>query len=255
VKSNILFQAVEKARAADIAIVFVGQTTSFAGEGAPKGYFDISKQSSLIKSIYEVNPNTIVVMQTVSPAEIEDWAFNIPAIIEAGIPRQESGAQIAQVLFGLINPAAKLPYTWVMNENQNFETRFPFGHGLSYTTFGIGKLMMRRNRDGSGWVSTVEIKNVGSREGTEVLQLYIVPPERKKHRTDKKLSAYKSVHLYPGQKKIVSIPVPYEAFGYIDEEAGEWRVDPGLYKILVGTSEEDIKLQKIIEIKESHLNP
>ena len=254
VKSNMLFQALEKAQMADVAIVFAGQTTSFKKEGDTEGYCNIQSQSGLIQSVNEVNPNTIVVMQTNSPADIEDWAFNIPAIIQAGIPMTESGTEIAEVLFGKKNPDAKMPFQWVMNKNQNYEIRYPFGHGLTYTTFGIGKLMMRRDRNGSGWIASVEIKNVGTREGAEVLQVYMTPPERKNQKSEKELKAFKIVNLLPGQKKIVSISIPYEAFRYFDEGADEWTIDPGLYDILVGTSKEEIKLQKTIEIKESHLN-
>jgi beta-glucosidase len=246
--------AVEKARKADVAIVFVGQTTERKSEGSGDGYFIIPNQSRLIQAVNEVNPNTIVVMQTGFAADIEDWAFDVPVIIQAGIPKEESSTKIAEVLFGQFNPNGKLPFRWAMNENQNFATRYPYGHGLSYTTFGIGKLMMRRNRDGSGWIATVEVKNVGSRIGTEVLQLYVGFPDRKISMPEKELKAFEKVSLLPGQKKTVSIPIPYKAFKYYNAEKESWSIDPGLYEILVGVSAEEIKLRKTIEIKEIHLN-
>ncbi|MEN8225991.1 MAG: glycoside hydrolase family 3 C-terminal domain-containing protein, partial [Bacteroidota bacterium] len=240
-------EAVAKARWADVAIVFVGQANSFNGDGDVLRNRDIQNQSRLIRAVYEANPNTIVVLQTASAVDIEDWAFDIPAIIQAWTPKQESGAAIADVLFGNIDPSGKLPFRWTMNENQNFMTRFPFGHGLSYTTIGIGKLMMRRNQDGSGWTATVETKNMGSRTGTEFLHVYVNHHERKTSMTERQLKAFRRVKLQAGQKKIVSIQLPYEAFSSLSKEMNTWNIDPGLYDILVGTSAEDIKLRKTIE--------
>ncbi|MCK5338478.1 MAG: glycoside hydrolase family 3 C-terminal domain-containing protein, partial [Bacteroidales bacterium] len=243
--------AVEKAKRADVAIVFIGQPVS---DGNARQYCNIPNQSRLIRAVYEANPNTIVVLQTVSAVDIEDWAFDIPTIIQAWTPKQESGTAIAEVLFGQINPDGKLPFTWAMNENQNFDSRFPFGHGLSYTTFGIGKLMMNRSRDGSGWTATVEIRNVGDRAGTETLQLYVRNPESDAGVAEKDLKAFKMVTLFPGQKKTVAISVPYSSFEYYDVESSSRTIDPGKYKILIGTSAEDIKLIKTIVLRQEHID-
>jgi beta-glucosidase len=139
-----------------------------------------------------------------------------------------------------------------MNENQNFATRFPFGYGLTYTTFGIGKLLTMRKRDGTGWTATVEIRNVGDRAGTETLQVYIQHPEKPMEK--RSLKAFKQVFLLPEQKKTVAIHIPYSAFEYLDADTQKWVIDPGMYNIMIGTSAEDIKLQKIIEIKNEHIN-
>ena len=185
--------------------------------------------------------------------DIEEWAFKVPAIIQAWAPTDESSVKIARVIFGDSNPGGKMPFRWTMNKNQNFNTRYSYGHGLSYTTFGIGKLLTRRNRDGSGWIATVEVKNVGSRTGTEILQLYVIDPNGNSN-NENDLKAFKGVTLKPGEKKIVSINVPYEAFTYYSPEKKEWIIDPGLYEVMVGISAEEIKLRKTIEIKKSHLN-
>ncbi len=248
---NMIAEAVEKARRADVAIVFIGQPVS---EGNIRQYYNIPNQSRLIRAVYEANPNTIVVLQTVSAVDIEEWAFDVPSIIQAWIPKQESGTVIAEVLFGQINPGGKMPFTWTMNENQNFDARFPFGHGLSYTTFGIGKLMMKRNRNGSGWIATVEIRNVGDRAGTETLQLYVRNPESDAWKAEEELKAFKKVTLFPGQKKTVAIAVPYSSFEYYDVESENRTIDAGRYEILIGTSAEDIKLIKTIELKQEHID-
>jgi len=250
--SNMIYEAVEKAKRADVAIVFVGQTTCFEDKGTNGSYYLIPNQSRLIQAVYEANPNTVVVMQTASALDIEDWAFNIPAIIQAWSPGERSSQTIANVIFGDKDPAGKLPFRWVMNWNQNFSTRYPYGHGLSYATIGIGKLMMRKNHDGSGWTATIETKNVGSRMGAEVLQLYIADQVRMK-KTDG-LKAFKKVSLRPGQKNTVGIQIPYEAFETYNSKDEKWTLDPGRYEIMVGISAEEIKLRKTIEIKEIHLN-
>lgn len=281
----MIARAVEKASLADVAIVFVGLTDRFESVGFDRDYWGIPNQSKLIEAVLEVNPNTIVVIQTGSSVDIEDWAFDVPAILQAWYPGQEGGTAIAKVLFGEFDPIGRLPFTWTMDLNDypgmkgykspsmrawykegihlgyrymrkyDLQVRFPFGHGLSYTTFGIGKLMMKRNRDGSGWIATVEIKNVGSRSGTETLQLYVSDPESNVDKPTKELKAFQQVTLKPGHRKTVSFPLPYEAFSYFDEATGLWTVDPGLYDILIGTSAEEIKLQKTIELKEMHINP
>ena len=253
-KEFLVRDAVEKARRADIAVVLVGQPLIYNGNGSVEANYIIPVQSELIRAVYEANPNTIVVLQTDYAVDIEEWAFDIPSIIQAWTPKQESGTVIAEVLFGQINPDGKLPFTWAMNENQNFDSRFPFGHGLSYTTFGIGKLMMKRSRDGSGWTATVEIRNVGDRAGTETLQLYVRNPESDAWEPEEALKAFKMVTLFPGQKKTVAIQVPYSSFEYYNAESSSRTIDPGKYRILIGTSAEDIKLIKTIDLRQEHID-
>lgn len=243
-------KAIDAAAMADVTIVFVSQPEV---KTYLEAYCDISPQSQMIRAIYETNPSTIVVLQTDSAVNIEDWAFDIPAIMQAWMPKAESGGEIASVLFGVEEPEGKMPFTWTMNENQNYEPRFPFGYGLTYTTIGIGKLMMRRERDASGWTATVETNNLGSRTGSEVLQLYINSIVNNLPEAELEIKAYNTVTLLPGQHKTVAIKVPYKRFEQYDHQSNTWVLEPGLYEILVGTSLGEIKLRKTIELKESHI--
>jgi beta-glucosidase len=252
-ESNMMFDALEKAAKADLVMVFVGQTVNFNENGSLQPAYQIPRQSQMIKEIYEVNPNMVVVLQTQAAVNIESWAFNVPAIIQAGSPRLNDSKEIAAVLFGKKNPHGKLSYLWTMNWNQNYATRYPFGHGLSYSTIGIGKLMMRRNRDASGWTATVEVRNMGQRTGTEVLQIYIIRKNGGIMQFTDEMKTFKTVTLLPEQKKIVTIQLPYDVFKTYDPENDQWIIIPGLYEIRVGVSEEDIKLRKTIEIKEQHI--
>ncbi|MDT8393297.1 MAG: glycoside hydrolase family 3 C-terminal domain-containing protein [Bacteroidales bacterium] len=253
-ESNMIYTAVEKAKRADVAIVIAGQAAVFQNDGNLSPAYQMPAQSKLIRAVLGANPNTIVVLQTEAAVDIETWAFDVPAIIQAWMPRQQSGREIANVLFGKENPAGKLPFRWTMNENQNFATRFAFGHGLSYTTFGIGKLLIWPLRDSCGWVATVEIRNMDKRTGTETLQLYARQKEHLYADPVSELKAFKKISLWPEQKKVVVIPLPCEAFMYFDEETGQWTFGSGIYEILVGVSEEDMKLRKILEVKPEYIN-
>jgi beta-glucosidase len=283
-EANMIAEAVEKALRADVAIVFAGLSDRFECEGFDRDHWGIPAQSRLIRAVYEANPNTVVVLQTGSPVDIEEWAFDVPAIIQAWYPGQEGGKAIAEVLFGRYNPTGRLPFTWAMDirhypamegyrspsmrewyleglhpgyrymDKHNLKARFPFGHGLSYTTFGIGKLLMNRDRSGNGWMATVEVLNMGDRAGTETLQVYIRDTEGSVEKAYKELKAFRQVTLLPWQKETVAIPLPYKAFEYYDADNGRYTIEPGKYQVMVGTSAEDIKLVRTIEIKEEHIN-
>ncbi len=254
IEEFLIQDAIEKARRADAVVFFVGQPLIFEADGELKKSCLIPKQSSLIREIYNANPNIIVVLQTDTALDIEDWAFDIPSIIQAWTPTEKSGTEIAEILFGYTDPYGKMPFRWAMRENQNFATRFPLGHGMTYTTFGIGKLLMKRNRDKSGWTATIEIRNVGDRAGTETLQIYVRYSDSEQDQKNNEVKAFKQVTLFPNQKEIVSIHIPYSAFEYYDTETGKQNIESGMYEIMVGTSAEDIKLIKTIELKQMHIN-
>ena len=250
----LLREAVEKAGRADVALVFVDQPLIYTSDGMVEESYTIPTQSKLIRAVYEANPNTIVVLRTKGAVDIEDWAFDIPCIIWNGMSEAKNLREIAGVLLGEINPEAKLPFRWAMNRNQNFDTRFPLGFGMTYTTIGIGKLLMNRQSDGSGWLATVETSNLGDRAATETLQVFIKATDEFPRSQQQNIKAFKKVTLLPGQKKTVGIPIPYSAFETENIDAGNRIITPGMYQVMVGTSAEDIKLIKTIELKEIHIN-
>ncbi len=254
IEEFLIQEAVEKARRADVVVYFAKQPFIYEADGQVKKSKSIPKQSKMIRALYEANPNIIVVLQTDTAVDIESWVFDIPAIIQAWSPEHGNEQEIAEVLFGQVNPEGKLPFRWCMNWNQNFDTRFACGFGMTYTTFGIGKLMMKRNRDGSGWTASVEIRNVGDRAGTETLQVFVRPEDAEQNWPEQEVKAIKEVTLFPNQKKTLAIQLPYSAFEYFDKEAEEQNIDAGKYEVLVGTSAEDIKLIKTIELKQLHIN-
>jgi beta-glucosidase len=134
-------------------------------------------------------------------------------------------------------------------DREEIKPLFSFGHGLSYSIIGIGKLQLRRSPGTYNYFATVEMTNMGDRKGTEVLQMYIHPLESKIKRPEKELKRFKRVTLEPGERIVVKIPFDRNDFTYFNEVLGKWQVEPGLYEVSIGTSAENIKLRKRIEIK------
>ncbi len=273
---DLISIATYRAKHADVAIVFVGLSNRFESESFTGKGMDLPNQAKLIKEVVKANPNTIIVIETDSPVLIESWIKDVPAVIQAWYPGQESGNAVAEVLFGKYNPSGKLPFSLIRNNNDlpafdgymneglvgdyheeiyvgyryldrfKIKPLFPFGHGLSYTTIGIGKLLIRKGKNKNEFIATIEVRNFGDMAGTEVIQLYVHDPEGKVKRPEKELKGFARVTLEPGEKKVVRIPFNRDVFAYFNEETNQWTVEPGLYDILIGTSAGNIKLKKTI---------
>ena len=262
-----LAQAVEVAKRADVAVVFAGEQL---GEGYDK--LDLSlpgDQDALIDAVSAVNPRTIVVLHTSTPVAMP-WIDRVAAVVEAWYPGQEAGASIASVLFGDVSPSGKLPVTFPRDATQgpaqhwleypgtgqtmvyaegvfvgyrwydakNQEPLFPFGHGLSYTTFDYGDVAVT----GAQAARTVQItvRNTGRKPGAEVVQLYIGMPAAADE-PPKQLKGFEKVMLRPGESRTVSLPVPDESLRVFDEGSRTWRLFPGEYTVMVGASSRDIR--------------
>ncbi|MEA3477111.1 MAG: glycoside hydrolase family 3 C-terminal domain-containing protein, partial [Bacteroidota bacterium] len=267
---DLISAAVYHARHADVAIVFAGLSNRFESEDFNRKTLDLPNQELLIKAVVEANPNTIVVMETGSPVVMENWIRDVPAVLQAWYPGQEGGNAIAEVLFGDFNPTGRLPFTiaWSARDYPGLEeyqediyigyryfdkyqnkALFSFGHGLSYSTIGIGKLLLHRSTGTYNFYATIEMKNMGNRKGTEILQLYIHDPDNKIARPEKELKRFKRITLEPGEKMVVRIPFNRSDFAYFNEETSNWAVKSGIYEVMIGTSADNIKLRKKIEIK------
>jgi beta-glucosidase len=196
---------------------------------------------------------------------------NIPAILSAICAGQAQGTAIAEVLFGDYNPGGKLPCTWYRSLDQlppmhdyditkgrtymyfEGDPLYPFGYGLSYTTFKLDGLKIDDAALGSGEKTNVavEVTNTGNRAGAEVVQLYITAPQSPVKRPIKQLAGFHRVELQPGEKKTVVFELPYseQAFWYWDETAESFVLQPGMAKILVGKSSANILLTGEVELK------
>ena len=271
---EMIAKAVAAAAGSDVAIVFAGEQM---GEGHDKIFLGLpGDQDRLIEAVAKANPRTVVVLHTSNPVAMP-WIDKVAAIIEAWYPGQEAGSSIAAILFGDVNPSGKLPVTFPANEGQgpartfleypgdghtvdfdegvlvgyrwydaeNQQPLFPFGFGLSYTTFAYSDLQI----EGSGENRTAKLRitNTGDRDGAEVVQLYIgdPPPAGEPPR---QLKAFQKVFLKPRESKIVTLALDKDSFSVWDEQAGAWRVFPGVYTIGVGSSSRDIRAKATLEI-------
>ncbi|MGH8048166.1 MAG: glycoside hydrolase family 3 C-terminal domain-containing protein [Chthoniobacterales bacterium] len=268
--------AIEAARKSNVAIVCVS-TQGTEGEGHDRPNMDLpNEQEALILAVAKANKRTIVVLNNGTPVSMKSWIREVPAVLEAWFPGQEGGAAIAAILFGDVNPSGKLPDTFAVNredypdtgnfpgtdnrvkyaediyvgyrhfDKKNIAPLFPFGHGLSYTTFSYGPLKLSQPTlapDGTVTAS-IPITNTGTRAGAEVVQLYLEDPKPVTDRPVRELKGFSKVALKPRETKVVSFTIKPRDLAWFDTAGAQWRADAGIYGIEVGASSRDIR-QKI----------
>jgi len=267
--------AIKAARQSDAAIICVGLTNRLEAEG-----FDIERltlpfgQERLIQAIAKVNKRTIVVLNNGGPLLMTSWIDSVPAVLEAWYPGQEGGNAVADILFGDVNPSGKVPATvprrWedaaafgnypgkdsmvtyaegIYVGYRHFDARgieplFPFGHGLSYTNFAYSGLTIAPAvGNNAAFTAKFAIKNTGPRAGAETAQLYISDIKAFLDRPPKELKGFRKVFLKPGEQQSVSISIDRAALALYDPKSHEWKVEPGTFKALIGSSSRDIRLQ------------
>jgi beta-glucosidase len=271
-----LARAVEAARRAETAVVFVGTSSDTESEGEDRATLGLpGEQDRLIRSVAAVNPRTVVVVNSGAPATM-DWADEVGAVLQVWYPGQEGGDAIADVLLGEVDASGRLPTTFprrledtpafptfpgadgtITYEESIFvgyrhydrggpEPRFPFGHGLSYTTFTYRSLSVERGAE--GLEVGLEVVNTGSRRGSTVVQVYVRRPGSRIPRADRELKAFEKVELEPGGTGRVTLTVPAESFRHWDLGAGGWRTEEGPAEILVGESSRAIHLRATVEL-------
>lgn len=274
-------QAVEAARGSD-AVVFVGGLTGdVEGEEMTVNYPGFaggdrtdmrlpSTQRKLLEALHATGKPVVLVLTTGSALAV-DWAKqNLPAILVAWYPGQRGGNAVADVLFGDVNPAGRLPVTFYKADEKlpafddyamrgrtyryfSGEPLFPFGHGLSYTRFAYSGL--RLDRGGPGPKEQVrvslKVKNTGQRAGEEVVQLYLHPLQPKRERASKDLRGFERLNLQPGEEREVSFTfTPEISLRHYDDERKAYAVDAGAYEVQLGASSADIRLKKRFEVTE-----
>ncbi len=254
--------AAKVVRSCDMTIAVLGINKSIEREGQDRNSISLpADQEEFIQAIYELNPNTVVVLIAGSSLAINWMNDHIPAIVNAWYPGEQGGTAIAEVLFGDYNPAGRLPITYYKSMNdllpfndydvtkgrtyQYFqgEVLYPFGYGLSYTQFDYSNLNIRKEGDDKLTFSFA-IKNSGKMDGNEVPQLYVRFPRSKQKMPLKQLKGFKRVSLKSGDKSNVSIEVDIEDLRIWDENAGKFVTPSGEYTFMIGASSEDIRLEK-----------
>jgi beta-glucosidase len=274
--------AVEAAKASDVAIVVIGNhPTCDAGwakcEPLSDGKESIDRRSielqpvqlQLIKDVFAANPRTIVVLKASFPFAINWVQENVPAIVHMAHNSQEEGSALADVLFGDYNPSGRLVQTWVKSENDlppmldynlrngrtymyfKGEPLYPFGYGLSYTTFAYSNLhtsTAHLAKDGQVTIS-VSVRNTGKRDGQEVVQLYVKHLGSKVERPIKELKGFQRVALKAGESKTVQLTLKAKDLAYWDAEKKQWVVEDEKVNLMLGGSSADVKVQQAIELK------
>ena len=264
--------AIAAARDSEVAVVFVGETSETVGEAASKSSLNLTgRQLALVQAVYATGKPTVVVLINGRPLTIGWIAENVPALLEAWMGGTESGNAIADVLFGDVNPGGKLPVTWPrtvgqvplyynhMNTGRPPEAnnrytskyldvpwtpQFPFGYGLSYTQFKITNLQLSAHETlplkGNDTIAvSVEVENVGNQAGDEVVQLYIRDVAASMTRPVKELKGFQRVTLQAGEKKHLEFLLTREQLGFWNREM-QFVVEPGEFKVMVGSSSEDV---------------
>jgi beta-glucosidase len=264
-----LAKAVALARGADAAIVFVGTTSAVEQEGHDRRTLGLTgNQEALAEAVVAANPRTVVVEMSAGPLTVPALKEKIPALLQAWWPGEEGGHAIADVLFGDVNPAGRLPHTVYASEAQvppvdeyditkgftymyvNGEPLFPFGHGLSYTTFKYGELKLSADTmkaDGKITVSA-DITNTGGRAGDEVVQFYVHQEKGAVKLPAKMLRGFQRISLKPGETRTVAFPLPAEKLAYWDDQTHGFLVAPGIFDVLVGASSADIRQSGRVEV-------
>lgn len=274
-----LENAVKLAASSDIAIVFAGMSRRFETEGFDRADLNLpGNQNELIEAVVRANPRTIVVLNAGGPIAMP-WVNEVPAILDAFYPGQDGGSAIADILFGNINPSGKLPVTFpkrledtpafldypgersvrygegIFVGYRNYDKRlieplFPFGFGLSYTTFEYGAIKAPKTfKRGEEVVVSLSIKNTGKLRGKEVVQLYVRDVACSVARPVRELKGFAKVDLAPGKSTKVSFRLGMRAFSFYDPHTAEWIAEPGAFEIQIGSSSRDIKHTAALTLK------
>ena len=260
-------QAREVARQCDVAIVVAGTSARIECEGRDRLSLDLpGEQDLLIQAVAESNPNTVVVLVSGSAVLMHRWIEQVPAVVQSWFGGQEAGNAVAEVLFGEHNPAGKLPITFPSTADQlppfdnNYESAgegrgyrycdrhkleplFPFGHGLSYTEFRYGDLRITPQRVSFAEqvALSIDVQNVGTVAGCEVVQLYVRDLQASVARPPAGLKGFERIHLTPGQRTTVRFSLPAQDLAFFDVESGAFIAEPGRFGVLVGSSSRDIR--------------
>ena len=276
---ELINQAVEVAKNKNVVILFLGLTENYESEGMDRNNLEIPKnQIKLIESIYNVNKNIIVVLSNGAPITME-WKDKAKAII-TGYLGGESGAKaMVNCILGKVNPSGKLAETYPIKledtpcfnnfpgteisveykeviyvgyryyDKNNIKVLYPFGYGLSYTTFEYSNLNIENN------IVSFRIKNTGKVKGKEIAQVYVSQCNPTVFKPLKELKGFEKVELEPNEEKKVNITLDDSAFQYYNVQNKKWEIESGEYKILVGKSCESIELECKINIDSKDKKP
>ncbi len=280
---KMLEEAITAAKNSDVAIIFAGSNRDYETEASDRADLELPfAQGELIEKVLEANPNTIVVMIAGAPFDISHIKEKSSALIWSWFNGSEGGNALADVILGNVNPSGKLPWTMPKSINDSpahatnsfpgdkivsydegilvgyrwFDTKniaplYPFGYGLSYTTFDIKNARSEKDdayMENETIYISVDIENTGNMDGKEVLQLYTTKKDSKVDRAAKELKGFEKVFVSKGQKTTVTFAIPVKELAYYDVKNKEWTVEPGTYNFKIGNSSRAIASEVSITI-------
>ncbi len=276
---SLVQEAARAAEDADIALVFAGLPEAYESEGFDREHISMPEShNDLIRRILETSRDTVIILMNGSAVSMP-WAEGADAILACHLGGEACGSAAVDVLYGDVNPSGKLSETYPLaledtpaflnfpGYTKSVEYRegiyvgyryydkaekavlFPFGHGLSYTTFQYHGLSVSKNKDGVQ--VSLKVKNAGQRDGAEVVQLYVKNSPSALFKPEKELRAFKKVFLNAGEESVVSFALSAEAFSYYNTLISGWHVEPGTYEVLIGASSRDIRLSQAVDIEEN----
>ncbi|HYJ46241.1 MAG TPA: glycoside hydrolase family 3 C-terminal domain-containing protein, partial [Pyrinomonadaceae bacterium] len=268
---------------ADVVVVAVGFGPDTESEGADRTFQLPPGQDELIEEMAAANKRTVVVITSGGGTDMSAWAERVPAILEAWYPGQEGGTALAEILFGEVNPSGRLPVTFGRRwedspvrdsyypagdsrrveykedvfvgyrgyEKNGVKPLFPFGYGLSYTTFKYSDLSIKAvtgappagTSSGPRYEVSFDVQNTGKREGMDVAQVYVGDTHSRIPRPAKELKGFTKVSLRPGEKRRVTVMLDARSLSFYDADARRWRAEPGDFDVLVGRSSAEIELR------------
>ncbi|HJA20089.1 MAG TPA: glycoside hydrolase family 3 C-terminal domain-containing protein [Candidatus Mediterraneibacter ornithocaccae] len=283
----LLQEAVEAAKRAETAVIFAGLPDSFESEGYDRTHMRMPQcQITLIEEVAKVQPDTVVVLHNGAPVEMP-WIDKVKAVVEVYLGGQAVGGATVNVLYGNTNPSGHLAETFpirvqdtpcyltyggehdksVYSEgvfvgyryyaSKEMNVLFPFGHGLSYTTFSYSNLMVEKERirESEKLKVSVDVTNTGNRFGKEVIQLYVAPKNSTVIRPVRELRAFDKIGIAPGETKTVTFLLDGRAYAYWSTEIHDWHVESGEYEIQIGKNAQDIVLSKTVYVESEHMIP
>jgi len=285
-RQDLIDQAVAQAQSADVAVLYIALPTFKESEGYDRHDLDLTDQQvALIQAVSKVQPNTVVVLNNGAPVAMSTWIDGVAAVLESWMMGQAGGAAIADVLFGKVNPSGKLAETFPIKltdtpaylnwpggsgvvhygeglfigyryyDAREMPVLFPFGHGLSYTTFSYSnpKVSAKTFKDVEGLMVTVDVTNTGEVPGKEIVQVYVHDQKSGLIRPPKELKGFAKVELQAGETKSVSIRLDFRAFAYYHPEHKQWITETGDFDIMIAASAEDVRHTLTVTL-ESTLN-
>ncbi len=287
IDESLLAEAVELAKASEVAVIFAGLPGSFESEGADRTHMDLPmNQNRLIEEVCKVQPNTIVVLANGSPVTMP-WVDQVSAILEMYLAGDGASEATMSLLYGESNPSGKLAESFPLRledisaymnfpgergvvqyredifvgyryyDKKAMPVLFPFGHGLSYTTFLYSDLTLSADKlmDKDTLNVSVTVTNTGAVIGKEVVQLYVGAPNSEVRRPVRELKGFEKIELMPGESKTVTFTLDKRSFAYYESAIHDWFVEGGCYEISVGSSSRDTRAVDVIAVESADCLP